>query len=243
MSVLIIISFGIYLFACIPIFLIAFKLFKFWLKIREEVIIHLSFLIAYLGLIFFSFCVIGLLEIPLTIETSQLSFMGVLYSGFYLEIAFFYLALFSNRHNILEKYLVVIISTAIFSNIVLNVLGTEELISLSFFLCAVSVFLGFYFVFQLYLRVKSSKKFFTTPESLKFIEYGEKLSLFAFLFLVSDGLSFLSLWLLTFTLSELFYFVGSIIVLFTFWGIYYLADLLRVKGQNCDITEIINILS
>ncbi|MFX1511420.1 MAG: hypothetical protein ACFFCQ_02430 [Promethearchaeota archaeon] len=242
MSLLSSMSFIISLFGSVFIFLIAYKLFNYWLKVREESLIHLALLSAYLGLLLLTINVVLILNIPFTPKTSQLSLLGIFYSIFYLELSFFYLTLFSNRRNLLEKYFLVIISTAIITSAILAVLDIEELIHVNFILQTLNIILGLYFVFQLYLRLKSSKQFFT-GEALSFIELAEIYSLFAWIFLIFDGIGFLGMWIISIELSELFYFFIAVFIIVLSLGMAYMADQLRIKSKNCEITEIINILS
>jgi len=243
MSLLSIISFSFLMIGSIFVFSIAFDLLKTWLKVREEALMHLTLFITYSGLILFIYNIIFVLEVPFTLTHNQLAFLGSFYNLFYLELAFFYLTLFSNHRNLLEKYFIVIISTALISNIILAILSLQELIQIVFAFQAITIILGLYFIIQLSLRIKSSKQFCKSPKILEFIEFVEKRSLLAVLILLIDGLQFLSMWLIDFYISEPYYLIASLIGLLFFIIIYYIANQLKTKAKDCEITEIINLLS
>ncbi len=225
------------------VFLIAFDLFKTWLKVREEALMHLTLFTIYSGLILLIYNIIFLLEVPFVVTHNQLAFLGSFYNLFYLELAFFYLTLFSNHRNLLEKYFIVIISTALITTIILVILGFQELIAIVFTFQAITIALGLYFIIKLYLRIKSSKQYCKSSETFKFIEFVEKRSLLAVLVLLIDGSQYLSMWLINYYISELYYFIASIVGLVFFIIIYYLVIQLRTKAKGCEITEIINLLS
>ncbi|MFX0016734.1 MAG: hypothetical protein ACFFB2_18890 [Promethearchaeota archaeon] len=243
MSLLSIISFSFLMIGSIFVFLIAYDLLKTWLKVREEALMHLTLFTTYSGLLLLIYDIIFVLEVPFIFTHNQLAFLGSFYNLFYLELAFFYLTLFSNRRNLLEKYFIVIISTALISNIILAVLDFQELILIVFTFQAITISIGQYFVIQLYLRIKSSKQFCKSPETFEFIELVEKRSLLAVFILLIDGLQFLSMWLIDFYVSELYYFIASFIGLLFFIIIYYIVIQLKTKAKDCEITEIINLLS
>ncbi|MFW9906453.1 MAG: hypothetical protein ACFFFH_19215 [Candidatus Thorarchaeota archaeon] len=243
MNLLSIISFSLLMIGSIFVFLIAYDLLKTWLKVREEALLHLTLFTTYSGLILFIYNILFLLEVPSVITHNQLAVLGSFYNLFYLELAFFYLTLFSNRRNLLEKYFIVIISIAFITNIILAILGFQELILIVFIFQAITIVLGLYFIIQLYLRIKSSKKYCKSSETIEFIELVEKRSLLAVLVLLIDGTQYLSMWLIDFYISELYYFIGSIVGLGLFIIIYYLVIQLKTKAKSCEITEIINILS
>ncbi|MFX0086584.1 MAG: hypothetical protein ACFFAU_13015 [Candidatus Hodarchaeota archaeon] len=243
MSLLSIISFCILMIGSIFVFLIAFDLLKTWLKIREEALMHLTLFTTYSGLILLIYNILFLSEVPFVVTHNQLAVLGSFYNLFYLELAFFYLTLFSNRRNLLEKYFIVIISTALITNIILAILGFQELILIVFTFQAITIALGLYFIIQLYLRIKSSKLFCKSSETLEFIELVEKRSLLAVLILLIDGLQFMSMWLIDFYVSEAYYFIASLFGLLLFIIIYYLVIQLKTKAKDCEITEIINLLS
>ena len=243
MSLFSIISFCFLLIGAIFVFLITTDLFKVWLKVREEALMHLTLFTAYSGLLLLLYNLIFVLNVPFTFKHDQLAFLGGFYSLFYLECAFFYLTLFSNRRNLLEKYFIVIISTALILNIIFAVLGFQELIQIVFIFQSITIILGLYFIAQLNFRFRSSLQFSKTPEAIEFIKFVEKRSLLAFLILIIDSIQFLSMWVIDFYVSEMYYFIASFMGLLLFIAVYYMVKQLESKAEACEITEIMNILS
>ena len=224
-------------------FYVAYQLLIMWIQVREEALFHLMLFWFYFGIILMIINFLLAFKVPLALSLRDRAWLGVFYGGFYLELAFFYLSLFSNRRNLLEKYLIVFMTAVILINVWIGWQNDPALLKWGALINTLTILLGLYLLFQFYQRIRTSKQFATTPSLQEFLNSTQRLLLGAYVLLVLDGGGFLLWWFVEITVTEELYFFIASTAFFSLLVFFYYIQQLKRKIEQCDITEILNILS
>ncbi|MFX1252533.1 MAG: hypothetical protein ACFFCZ_13085 [Promethearchaeota archaeon] len=244
--VLLIISIILFLVAASIVFWIGWHLLRVWRILREEALLHLTLMIFYsvglmVGLAILTF-LFPTFPQPVVYKDFVLTF-GVFYDLFYLEFAFFYLALFSNSRRFIEKYIPVIMIGAVTLNLVIPFIYSENLFLITLFLHSLAILVGLSLIVGLYLRIKANEKYFSREDEQEFIQLIKKVILGIFIVSVPDGVGFLGATFFPIVITEYGVLFVAIVVLGIAIIAYYLSNLVARKGKNCDFSHFFNTIS
>lgn len=246
MSLLLFFNLVISILGFVLISIIAIRVFRAWLKYREEALIHLTLIFCYIALLVVLYEVALFLNQGITLGKGELALISVFYCIFYLEFAFFYLSLFPNRSNIFEKYIPVIMSISITLNAIIVLLNETKVIDLAILLTSIVVFLGLYLVFQSYRRFKNTEKYFGENEDhcdRNFTINVKNILIFIFVLFFFDGLGFIGLFAMNIVVDDIVLTISIIVIFFSTILTFILSYILHNKAKGCDITLIFNTLS
>ena len=225
---------------------LGWRVLRFWRHMREEALLHFSFMFFYVGALILGIVVLAtsvFLISPRHILYSDFVFtFGVFYDFFYLEFSFFYLALFSNSRRFIEKYIPLLIGGALTLNLVIPIVQSGNLNVLTLGLHGIAIIAGLSLILQFYFRLKSNEAYFP-HEAQEFIQLIKKIILGLFLICLPDGLGFLLLSVVSLEVTEGFYFLFTMLIFISSIAVYYLFNLLARKGEKVDFTHFFNTLS
>ena len=246
MSILQFVNLAVCLFGSLLISIITYRVFHAWLKYKEEALIHLTLIFGYSSSLIILLGLLIFLNQNILLGKEEIAFIGVFYSIFYLEFAFFYLSLFANRSNVLEKYIPVIMSLSIAIDATIVILNNTDLINLAILLTSIVIFLGLYLVFQTYRRFKSTENYFHGEKDScekDFVIKIKTILLYVFILFFVDGLGFISLFSLNIIVDDLILIIPMTVVAFSTIITYILSNKMKDITKSCDITHIFNTLS
>lgn len=228
-------------------FWISWKVLHFWHKsIREEALVHFALMFLYFATILAILAVSLVTIIPFPIIVSYkdtTAIVGVLYDIFYLELSFFYLALFSNSRRFIEKYIPLFVGGAIGLALAILLTQSESLFILAFLLHVIVIIAGLSLLVQMYFRFQANEKYFTRQEDLEFLQMTKKITILTFLILIPDGLGFLGWLYFSIVITEHLLLVIGLTCLVLGLLSYFLAKILARKAEGCDFTNFFNVLS
>lgn len=224
-----------------------YRVLRAWQKYREEVLVHVTFLTWAMALIIIVFGGIVVTNpLPGQLNRQALFVMGVVYDLFYLELSFIYLTLFSNSRAFYEKYIPILLGSAIILNVIAGTTTDESYIQIGFFFHFFIISLGLFMIAKSVWRFRRSEAYITNEKEKLFIKHLEKFLAVLLLLLLFDGSGFL-LWHLFVDAGHIFTEVewlvystaGLVLSLLFLW----LAMDVGKKFEGCDLTLIMNNLS
>lgn len=246
MNILQFANLAISLFGSLVVSIIFYRVFRAWLKYGEEALIHLTLIFGYLSVLIILYGIVIFLNQNINLGKREIAFIGVFYSIFYLEFAFFYLSLFANRSNVLEKYIPIIMSLSIAIDATIVILNNEDLINLAILLTSVVIFSGLYLVFQTYRRFKRTENYFYKEKDFcekDFVIKIKTILFYVFILFFVDGIGFLSFFSMNIIFDDIILMISMTVVAFSTVITYILSNKVNNITKGCDITHFFNTLS
>ena len=247
MQVLQILSAPTFILSFLFFFYLFIKSLKAWREVKEEVFIHLAFLILAISLIIIVFYIgIFFITFPGLINKSALFYMGILYDLFYLELSFFYLTLFSNSKKFYEKYIPIVITIAFLLNFVAGYSQIEPYIEFAIFFHAIVIVLGLFLIYRTFNHFKISIFYSRDKNEIELLNFLSKIMIFILLTFIIDGLGFLAIhyWVkFGFMIDEWLIIYLNIVFIGILIFTYFVVMKIKAKTKNIDLLQFMNNLS